>query len=132
MLNGVYEIEWNCYFAIVALGGTVTWTITNTQTVTNMVATWEGCAIGGMQAQAASMSAGVVTATAAVTALPITGTLTITTNHWYKIRALIECATAGNVRLRFTCGATTTLQPLRGSYYKVRRLSAGNAGVFVA
>lgn len=132
VLNGVYEIEWHCYFAIAALGGTVTWTITNTQAVTNMVASYLGNAAGGLAAVGTPQMAGVVTQTAAGVALPVTGTLTITTNHYYVVKALIEAGTAGNVRLRFTCGATTTLQPLRGSYYKVRRLPAGNAGTFVA
>jgi hypothetical protein len=41
VLNGVYEIEWHCYFAIATLSTqVVTWTIVNTQTVTNMVAGW--------------------------------------------------------------------------------------------
>lgn len=132
VLNGVYEIEWHCFFAIAALGGTVTWTITNTQTVTNMVASYVGNVIGGLAAVGTPQMAGVVTQTAAVVALPVTGTLTITTNHYYVVKALIEAGTAGNVRLRFTCGATTTLQPLRDSYFKVRRLPAGNAGTFVA
>lgn len=132
VLNGVYEIEWHCYFAIAALGGTVTWTIVNTQTVTNMVASYLGNAAGGLAAVGAPQMAGVVTQTAASVALPVTGTLTITTNHYYVVKALIECGTAGNVRLRATAGATTTIGALRDSYFKVRRLPVGNAGTFVA
>lgn len=132
-----YEIEWHCYFAIAALGGTVTFTLTNTGTLTNQVAHYIGTPIGGMAAVGTPQIAGIVTNTTAVQALPVTGTLTITTNHYFKITALVDQLTAGNLRLRTTCGATTTLQPLRGSYLKARRLpglntTSGNTGTFAA
>jgi hypothetical protein len=133
--TAVYEIEWHVYFAIAALGGTVTWTLTNTGTLTNMVASYEPIsAIGGLGASASAQAAGagVVTSTTAIQALPVSQTLTITTNHYHIIRALIEQNGTGNVRLRCTGGTTTTIQPLRGSYAKIRRLPAGNAGAFVA
>jgi hypothetical protein len=40
--------------------------------------------------------------------------------------------TAGNVRLRAATASTATIGALRDSYFKVRRLPAGNAGTFVA
>ena len=129
VLNGVYEIEWHCYFTV-ATGGTSTWTIVNTQTVTNMVARWQGCVITGISATGAMSSAAVVTQTAASVALPVTGSLSAA-SHYYIITALIEAGTAGNVRLRQTMSAGTST-PLRDSYFKVRRLPAGNAGTFVA
>lgn len=132
VLNGVYEIEWHCYCAVsVAATGNITWTIVNTQTVTNMVADWTGTAIAGMATQAGVLGAGVVTQTAASVALPATGTLAIA-NFVFVVRALIEASTAGNVRLRATMNVGGTLTPLRGSFVRVKRLSAGNAGVFVA
>ena len=131
--TAVYEIEWHCYFAVAALAGTVTWTITNTGTLTNMVASYEAVsAAAGLGAIGAMRGAGVVTSTTAAQALPVSDSLTITTNHYHIVRALIEQNGTGNVRLRFTGGVTTTIQPLRGSYAKIRRLPAGNAGAFVA
>lgn len=129
--NAVLEIEWHCYFTTSATAATATWTIVNTQTVTNMVANWMGNVITGMGATGAISGAGVITQTAASVALPVTGTLS-NASHYYVIRALIETATAGNVRLRLTMGASGSALPLRGSYFKVRRLPAGNAGTFVA
>jgi hypothetical protein len=129
VLNGVYEIEWKCY-GTVATGGTMTFTIVNTQTVTNMVADWEGNVITGIATTGAVSQAGVITQTAASVALPVTGLLSAA-SHIYTVRAVIEAGTAGNVRLRGTMSAGTWT-PLRGSYFKVRRLPAGNAGTFVA
>ena len=83
---------------------------------------------------AASM-VGVVTSTNAAQTL-VTGSLTIA-SHYHKITALIDQNGTGNVRLRCTGGTTTTIQPLRGSYFKVRRLpgvntTSGNTGTFAA
>lgn len=132
VLNGVYEIEWHCFFSTAAIGSTMLWTIVNTQAVTNMVANWESCPVAGIATAGTPQRAGVVTQTAASVALPISAALTITTNQYFCIRATIEAATAGNVRLRGTTGSTMTITPLRDSYFKVRRLPAGNAGTFLA
>lgn len=129
VLNGVYEMEWHCYFTV-ATGGTSTWTIVNTQTVTNMVADWRATPIAGLATQGAVTAAGVITQTAASVALPVTGALSAASHH-HVIRAIIEASAAGNVRLRQTMSAGTST-PLRGSYLRVRRLPAGNTGSFVA
>lgn len=129
VLNGVYEIEWHCYFTV-ATGGTSTWTIVSTQTLTNMVADWLATPIAGFATQGASTSAGVKGITAASTALPVSGSLSAA-DHYHKIHAVVECATAGNIRLRQTMSAGTST-PLRDSFFRVRRLPAGNAGTFVA
>jgi hypothetical protein len=130
VLNGVYELTWDLYF-LKTTAGTVTWTITNTQTVTNMVASWRQSVITGLAATGAIAEAGVVTQTAAAVALPVTGSLSDATNHHVVIRALVECGTAGNIRLRVTCSAGT-ITPLRGSVFTARRLFAGNVGTFAA
>lgn len=130
--NAVLEIEWHCYFTVsVAATGNMTWTIVNTQTTTNMVANWMGSAIAGIGATGTISGAGVITQTAASVALPATGTLAIA-SHYYVVRAFIEAATAGNVRLRATMNVGGTATPLRDSYFKVRRMPALNAGTFVA
>lgn len=131
VLNGVYDIEWYCYLTSSGTAATATWTIVNTQTVTNMVAEWTGNVITGIAATGAASMAGVITQTAATVALPVTGTLS-NASHIYVVHALIEAATAGNVRLRLTMGASGTGTPLRDSFFRVRRLPAGNAGTFVA
>jgi hypothetical protein len=132
VLNGVYEIEWHCYWVhSVAATGTITWTIVNTQTVTQMVAEYVQCPIGGIGTVGAPQTAGVIAQTAGSVALPVTGANTAIASHYAKVHALIECATAGNVRLRMTASAGTAT-PSRDSFFKVRRLPAGNAGTFVA
>lgn len=133
VLNAVYEIEWHCYFAIATLSTqVVTWTIVNTQTVTNMVAGWAAMTALANGATAGALTgAAVVTQTAASVALPATGVITIG-NHYHVVKALIEAGTAGNVRLRAATASTATIGALRDSYFKVRRLPAGNAGTFVA
>ncbi|MCU1430098.1 MAG: hypothetical protein JWL83_4098 [Actinomycetia bacterium] len=130
VLNGVYLLEWDVYF-LKTTAGTVQFTLTNTQVYTNLVASWRGCVITGIAVTGAVSEAALVTNTTAIAGLPITGSLTTGVNHHYVIRALAECATAGNIRLRVTCGAGT-LTPLRGSVFMARRLFAGNVGTFVA
>lgn len=128
--NGIYELDFYCHF-LKSTAGTVTWTITNTQTYTNIVAWWRGTVITGMATTGAVSEAGIVTTTTAAAALPVTGTLSNATNHFYHIHAIAECGTAGNIRLRATESAGT-ITPLRGSYYTARRLGSSSVGTFVA
>jgi hypothetical protein len=128
--NGIYELTWHLFF-LKTTAAQITWTITNTQTYTNLVASWEMWPAAGIQAGGAINGAGIVTTTAAAAALPITASLTTAVNHYHIVRALAECGTAGNIRLRITSGSGT-ITPLRGSYFTGRRLFAGNVGTFVA
>lgn len=128
--NGIYELTFYCYF-LKTTDGTVTWTITNTQTYTNIAAHYQQSIGTGIATVGDAVSAGIVTTTTAAAALPVTGTVTGGANHWAIIRATAECGTAGNIRLRATESAGT-ITPLRGSYYTARRLFAGNVGTFVA
>lgn len=127
--NGIYELIWDLYF-LKTTAGTATFTITNTQTYTNIVASWL-ISIGDLAVANAVSQAGIVTTTAAAAALPATGSLTTANNHHVIIRALAECGTAGNIRLRITQSAGT-VTPLRGCMFTARRLFAGNVGTFVA
>lgn len=129
VLNAVYEIEWHCYFTITTGASTMTWTIVNTQTVTNMVANWFATPVANFATQGTVTAAGVKGQTAASVALPASAALTAG-DHYHVVHALIECATAGNVRLRATEAGTAT--PLRDSWFRVRRLPAGNIGTFAA
>ncbi len=128
--NGVYELTFYLWY-LKTTAGTVTYTLTNTQTYTNLVAAWEQSAVGGIAATGAQAMAGIVTTTTAAAALPVTGSLTTAVNHQAVIRAVAECGTAGNIRLRVT-SSLGTITPLRGSYYTARRLFAGNVGTFAA
>jgi hypothetical protein len=49
----------------------------------------------------------------------------------FQILSNVLQSTAGNVRLRLTMSAGTWT-PLRDSFFRVRRLAAGNVGTFVA
>ena len=111
--------------------GTVTFTLTHTANYTNLVAQWEGSNTGGIGATISRTTAGIVATTAAAAALPVTASLGAVANHEYVIRALVECSTAGNIRLRVTQSAGT-VTPLQGSYYTARLVSAANVGTFVA
>lgn len=128
--SGIYEIVYNLWY-LKTTAGTMTYTITNTAVVTNLVAWYEQSAVGGVATNAAMTGAGVVTQTAAAVALPVTVSLTTAVNHFARIRVLLENASSTNVRLRVTSSAGT-ITPLRGSHYKVRRLVAANMGTFVA
>lgn len=127
--GGVYELTFYLYY-LKTTAGTVTYTITNTAPYTNLVAEYIQSAAGGIATNAAQTGAGIVGVTTAAAALPATPSLTTGANHKAVIRAIAECGTAGNIRLRITSSAGT-VTPLRGSYFTVRRLSAGNVGTFV-
>lgn len=129
-LSGVYEIIYYLFYTKTT-AGTVTYTLTNTQAYTNLSASYQQSAVGGIAAAAAPNMAAIVNATAAASALPATGSLTTAVNHTAIIRVIAVMGTAGNIRLRVTSSAGT-ITPLRGSYYVARRLSAGNVGTFVA
>lgn len=128
--NGIYELVFDVFF-LKTTAGTVTWTITNSQTYTNIVACAYYSASTGIQASAATAGGGIVTTTTAAAALPATGSMTTAVNHHHMIRAIAECATAGNIRLQITA-SLGTVTPLRGSYYTARRLPSANVGIFAA
>jgi hypothetical protein len=128
--NGVYEIEYHLYFTK-QTGGTITYTLTNTQTYTNLAAWYEHTAVGGLSSYSGMNAAGITAATTAASDLPVTGSVSNGAAVAVIIHATVECGTAGNIRLRVTSSAGT-VTPLRGSYYTVRRLYAGNVGTFAA
>ncbi len=128
--NGIYYLEFFIYY-LKTTAGTVVYTITNTATVTNLVASYLQSAVGGIATNASPTHAGIQTTTAAAAALPATASLTTAVNHWAYIFCLFENGNSTNVRLRVTQSAGT-LTPLRGSFYTCRRLSASNVGTFVA
>jgi hypothetical protein len=129
VLNGVYEITFYLYFLKTAPNGTVTFTVTNTQAYTNIVADYAMFPIGAV---ATGQYAGIDNTTTAVAALPVSGSLTGGLEYRATVHCIAECATAGNIRLRVTQSGAGTITPRRGSYYTVRRLAANQVGTFVA
>jgi len=132
VLNGIYEIEWHVYWVHTTTGtGTITWTIVSTTNWTNLVAHYIQSAAAGIGTVAAPQMAGVLASAAAASiALPVTAVNTAIANHMARIHCVVESGTAGNIRLRMTASAGTAT-PSRDSYFKVRRLAAGNVGTFV-
>lgn len=126
--NGVYLLNYYLWF-LKNTAGTLTFTLTNTQTYTNLAGRL--IVSGDLAVGAAGTTTGLVTNTTAAAAFPVTGTLADTKNHMIWVTAIAECGTAGNIRPRVTVSAGT-ITPLRGSYYTAQRLFAGNVGTFVA
>jgi hypothetical protein len=125
-----WELEAHLYY-LKTTAGTVTYTITNSAAnYTNIAATYDQSPAAGMQTAAGGVRAGIVGVTTAAAALPATTSLTTAVNHWAKLYAVIDMNAAGSIRIRCTESAGT-ITPLRGSYYKLRRLPT-SVGTFVA
>lgn len=130
--NGVYEIEWHCYFSQ-ATSGTATWTIvTATTALANLTAEYIGSPTGGIGTVGAPQTAAVTTTSSSSTALPVTGTESTTATHYFVIHAILTAGNgASNTRLCLTMGAGTAT-PLLNSFFRVRRLPGANVGAFVS
>lgn len=129
--SGIYEIEAYCYFTKTT-AGTVTVTATASQAPASVSGVVQYGAAAGGTATGASNQINVFNSNAAATAFGASVSLTTGVNHLFIVKLLVEgSATAGNLRFRFTSSAGT-VTPLRGSYYKVTKLPAGNSGAFVA
>ena len=129
-IGGVYEVEFNLYFTKTT-AGTVTFTLTSAQAPVNLNAFYVGTPVGGVGTVGTAQTAALAASTSAAAALPVTGSLTSGVNHQYVIKAIVEAnaTTAGTFKLQATESAGT-ITPLRGSYYKVTRLAAGNVGTW--
>jgi hypothetical protein len=128
--GGVYEIEYYLYFTKTT-ANTVTFTLTAAQAPVNLNAYYVGTPVGGVGTAGTAQTAAIVASTSTTSALPATGSLTTGVNHQYVVKAIVEgnATTAGILELQVT-SASGTVTPLRGSYYKVTRLAAGNVGTF--
>lgn len=129
--GGVYEIEAYCYFTKTT-AGTVTVTATTSLAPVNLNGIIQTGAATGGTASGGAIQIALFNSTATAAAFGATGSLTTGVNHAMIIKLIVEAnASASNLRINFTSSAGT-VTPLRGSYYKVTRLSAGNAGSFAA
>lgn len=129
--GGAYEIEAYCYFTKTT-AGTVTVTATTSAAPVNLNGYIRyGAAVGGTATGAASQI-NLFNSTATASAFGASASLTTAVNHLFIVKLVVESnASASNLRINFTSSAGT-VTPLRGSYYKVVRLPAGNTGSFVA
>lgn len=130
--NGVYEIEWHCYFSQ-ATAGTATWTIiTATTALATLTGTYLGSNIAGIGAVGAPQMAGINTTASSSTAFPVTGTEATAVTHYFKVQCMLTAGNGtSNTRLRLTMSAGTAT-PLINSYFRIRRLPTANVGTFVA
>lgn len=130
--NGIYEIEWHCYFSQ-ATAGTATWTIvTATTALANLTAEYNGSNIAGITPVGANQTAAINVTSSSSTAFPASGSEANGATHYFVIHAILKAGNgASNTRLRLTMGAGTAT-PLINSYFKVRRLPGGNVGTFVS
>jgi hypothetical protein len=128
---GVYEIEAYCYFTKTT-ANTVTVTATTSLAPVNLNGSIQYGAGAGGTATGAANEINLFNSASTAANFGASVSLTTAVNHLFIIRLIVEAnASASNLRINFT-SATGTVTPLRGSYYKVTRLPAGNSGVFVA
>jgi hypothetical protein len=118
----IYLFIADCFFTKTT-AGTVLWTLTSSVNYTN-------CVIGFDNPGVLTGNAGTAGAATAAATLA-SGSLTTAVNHYMKVVALVETNTAGNIRLNVTQSAGT-VTPLRGSLYRVYRVTSANVGSFVA
>jgi len=126
--NGVYEIEMECYF-LKNTAGTLVWTITNSAVVTNMQVIIQHTPVAGyttVPTTTAMTMAALTGQTAASVAFSATTSLTLSTNHWVRIKIILENASSTSLRLNVTNSAGT-ITPRRGSYWKATRIA--NVGI---
>lgn len=131
--SGIYEIEMEIYY-LKNTAGTVTWTLTNSTTVTSMHAMIQHTPAAGYTAvpTASAFTMGALqNQTAAATAFSATASLTNNTSHFARLKIILENGSSTSLRLRVTCSAGT-VTPRRGSYWKAIRLAGTNAGSYSA
>jgi len=129
--GGDYEIEAYCYFTKTT-AGTVTVTATSSLAPVNLNGSVNYGAAAGGTATGAANRISLFNSTATGAAFGASASLTTGVSHLFVVRLVVDSnASASNLRINFT-QSTGTVTPLRGSYYKVTRLPAGNVGVFVA
>lgn len=124
-----YEFEFDINF-LKTTAGTVTFTLTTSVAPANLQASYWGSAVGGIATVGTAQYAGVVSSTSTATALPVTGTLTTAVNHSYYIKGVVDAgASNGTFKLQITSSAGT-VTPLRGSFFKIKRIPNVNYGLF--
>lgn len=128
--GALYKFEFSVWIRKTT-AGTVTFTLTNTQTYTRLNAYgFHSVATGGSSTTTIPLASNVEGLTTAGSVVMITTSLSTNTDHFAFIRAFASIGTAGNIRLRVTPSAGNVVVQA-GSMYEVTRLPTTNSG-FVA
>lgn len=133
--GGYYEIEIVLYYVMGATASVVTWTLTNSAAPTSMDLYYEMCPITGMVAPpgTATMLVGQILGGVTAAQTVVTGSLTGGTNQYARFRIMLKNGTGTSLKIQATeTTQTTSLTPKLGSYWKCKRIPAGNVGAFAA
>lgn len=129
-----YEIEAVMYFTN-ATAGTVTWTLTNSAAPTGQNIIYEQSPITGIvalgSAAATEISGNAYNDTTAALAWT-SGTLTDAVVHYARIRIQLINSTGTSLKIQATKNVGGTITPGVGSFWRCRRISPNNIGIFVA
>lgn len=131
--NAYYELEIVCFFSC-STAGTVVWTLTNSAAPTSQSIYFEMCPATGVVAPpgTATMLVGqVVNDSTATLALTATAALSDATNYYTRMKIMLMNGTGTSLKIQATKSAGW-ITPLRGSYWRLRRLSPNNIGTFSA
>lgn len=116
--NKKYTIEFNIYY-LKTTAGTMTFTLSGTQTFANGVGRYTITPVAGMQTAGAVTGAGVLNATGTDIALPATGSLTTAVNHNALIHFTIESGSNASVVKLVAEASAGNYTPKRGSMFRV-------------
>ena len=133
--GGYYEIEIVLYYTVGSTGSVVTWTLTNSAAPTSMDLYYEMCPITGIVAPPGTATTLVGQILGGVTAAQTvaTGALTASTSQYARFRIMLKNGTGTSLKIQATeTTQTTAITPKLGSYWKCKRIPAGNVGTFAA
>jgi hypothetical protein len=131
--GGYYEIEITMYY-LKTTAGTVTWTLTNSATPTNMNYYYEMSPITGIVAPpgtTSTMIAGQIYGITSAASSFTTGSLTTGVNHYARFKIFLSNGTGTSLKIQATASAGT-ITPGIGSTWTSRRIPTGNTGTFAA
>lgn len=116
--NKKYTLEFNIYY-LKTTAGTMTFTLSGTQTFANGVGRYTTTPVAGMQTAGNVTGAGVLNATGTDIELPVTGSLTTAVNHNAFILFTIESGSNTSIVKLVAAASAGTYTPKRGSMFKL-------------
>lgn len=130
--SAFYYIEIVMFFLKSATTDALTITLTNSVAPTSQNIYWEMSPITGVVAPpgTATMLEGMIQNDATAVRTIVTGTLTLSVNHYIRIR--IELTNGTGTSLKIQATNATGVTPLRGSFWTATRIPTGNTGTFAA
>ena len=127
--NSVYEAEYELYFTK-STAGTVTFTLASSVAPAILNARYIGSQSSGGTVVGTPQIGSLFNSTATAAALPVTNSLTTGTNFYFNIKSLVETGTTNGTLVLNVTNSAGSVTPLRGSYFKVNRVSTANVGIF--